>query len=123
MEEPPEDLDNQGVLTYIKKLDTYVSDLADTFLGFACDLEDSALILGKDFDKIRIRAEADHRSLGQDKDMEREHRTVCVSTRNSVELSRNRVEEATAATLKTQVSKIKTLPKNGFHSAGVHQPN
>ena len=39
LEEPPEALDNQGMLTYIKKLATYVSDLASNFLGFVRDAE------------------------------------------------------------------------------------
>ena len=39
LEEPPEGPDNQGVLTCIKKLATYMSDLAATFLDFARDAE------------------------------------------------------------------------------------
>ena len=46
MEEPLEAPENQGMLTYTKNLSTYVSDLAATFLGFACDEEALALVLG-----------------------------------------------------------------------------
>ena len=44
LEEPPEAPYDQGVLTYIKKLATYVSYLAATFLGFARYAEVSALV-------------------------------------------------------------------------------
>ena len=66
LEESPEAPDNQGVMTYIKKLATYVYDLAATFLGFARDAEASALVLGKNLERIRIRSEAAHGRLGQD---------------------------------------------------------
>ena len=46
LEEPPEAPDDQGVLTYTKKLATYVSDLASIFLGFARDEEALDLVLG-----------------------------------------------------------------------------
>ena len=47
LKELPEDPGDQGVLTYIKKLSTYVSDTVATLLGFARDAEVSALVLGK----------------------------------------------------------------------------
>ena len=36
------------MLTYIKKLATYVYDLAENFLGFTRDAKASALVLGED---------------------------------------------------------------------------
>ena len=75
------------MLTYIKKLATNVSDIAATLLGFTHDEEASALVLGKDLEMIRILTEAAHGRLGQDEDMEREHGTVWVAIRNTVELS------------------------------------
>ena len=73
-------------MTYIKKLSTYVSDLAATVLGFACDAEASALVLGEDREIIHIRTEADRGRLVQDEYMEREHGIVWGSIRNAVEL-------------------------------------
>ena len=61
------------MLTYTKTLDTYVLDITATFLGFANDAEASALVLGEDFDRIRIQTEAAHGRLVQDEDIEREH--------------------------------------------------
>ena len=84
LEEPPEAPDNQGILTYIKKLATYVSDLAVTFLRFSRDVEFSALVLGEGLERIRIQTEAARESLGQYEDLEWEHRTVWVSIWNSV---------------------------------------
>ena len=52
------------MLTYINNLATYMSDLVSTFLGFKCDTEASALVLGKDLEMIIIRTEAAHGSLG-----------------------------------------------------------
>ena len=42
------------MLTYTKKLGTYVSDLVVTFLGFTCDVEASALVLVEDLEIILI---------------------------------------------------------------------
>ena len=53
-----------------------MSDIAATFLGFVRDAEESDLVLDEDLERIHIRTEADHGRLGQDEDMEREHRTV-----------------------------------------------
>ena len=94
------------MLTYIKKLATYVSDIEATFLGFACDAEALDLVFCKDLERIRIRNEVAHGRLGQDEDMERKHRTVWGSIRNTVELDQNRAGGATVTTLKMQVSKI-----------------
>ena len=58
LEEPQKAPYDQGVLTYIKKLNTYVLDIADTLLGFACDAEASALVLSEDLDNICIQTEA-----------------------------------------------------------------
>ena len=58
MEDTPKALDDKGVLTYIKNLATYVSDLVATFLGFSRDAEASALVLGEDSQMIRIQTEA-----------------------------------------------------------------
>ena len=58
MEEPPEDPDNQGMLTYTNNLSNYMSDLASKFLGFSRDAEASALVLGEDSQMIRIQTEA-----------------------------------------------------------------
>ena len=76
LEETPEAPENQDILTYIKNLATYVSDLASTFLGFAHDTKASALVLGEYLERIHIQTEAYHGSLGQYEYMEREHRTV-----------------------------------------------
>ena len=38
LEEPLEDPDNQGLLTYIKKLVVYVSDIAATLLFISWDM-------------------------------------------------------------------------------------
>ena len=75
------------MLTYIKKLVTYISDLADTLLGFTHDVEASSLVLGEDLEIICIRNEASHGRLVQDEYMEREHRTVWGDIRNAVELA------------------------------------
>ena len=83
-EEPPEDLDDPGVLTYIKRLTTYLLDLADTLLGFTRDPKASALVLGKDLDRLCIQTEAAHGRLGQDKDTEQEHGTVWGAILNAV---------------------------------------
>ena len=83
-----------------------MSDLAATFLGFARDAEASDLILGKELDMIFIQTEAAHGKLGQDKSLDREHGTLWGAICNSVELYQKRAQEATATTLKTQVSKI-----------------
>ena len=87
LEEPPEAPNNQGMLTHIKKLATYVSDLAANFLGFACDAEASVLVLGEDLEIIHIQTEAAHGRLRQDEDMDQEHGKVWGYTRNAVELS------------------------------------
>ena len=99
------------MLTYTKKLATYVSDLAATFLGLARDAEASALVLGKDLEWICIKNEAAHGSLGQDEDMEGEHGKLWGSIRSAVELSQKRAGEATVTTLKTQVSKMDSFTK------------
>ena len=83
-EETPEAPDNQGMLNYIKKLATYVSDLTATFLGFTRDGEASALVLGEDLEMIFIQTEAAHGRLGQDKDTEQEHGTVWGAILNAV---------------------------------------
>ena len=70
-EETPEAPDYQGVLTYIKNLADYVSDLVANLLGFVRDAEASALVLGEDLDRLRIQTEVDHGRLGQYKDMDR----------------------------------------------------
>ena len=64
LEENQEAPDNQGMLTYIIKLATYISYLAATFLGFARDVEASDLVLGKDLESICIQTEAAHGNLG-----------------------------------------------------------
>ena len=84
LEEPPEGPDNQGVLTCIKKLATYMSDLAATFLGFTRDAEASALGLSKDLERISILTEAAHVRLVQDEDIEQEQGTVWGAIRNEV---------------------------------------
>ena len=71
MKEPLEDQDNQGVLNYINNLFTYVSDLADTFLGVSCDAEDPDLVLGEDVGRLCTQTEVDHGRMGQDEDMDR----------------------------------------------------
>ena len=71
-------------MTYTKKLETHVSDLVATFLGFARDAEASDLVLGKYLESICIRNEADHGRLGQYEGMERKHRTVWGAIRNTV---------------------------------------
>ena len=55
MEEPPEAPYNQGVIIYVKKIATYVSDLAANLLGFARDREAPAELLGKDLDRLSIK--------------------------------------------------------------------
>ena len=124
MEEKPEAPHNQGILTYIKKLATYVSGLAATFLGFAHDAESSALVFGKDLERIRIQTESAHGSLGQDEDIDQEHRILWGDIWSAVELSQKRSGEATVTTLKMQVSKIdsftkKWSPQYGRPSAGL----
>ena len=111
LEEPSEAPDDQGVLTYIKKLATYVYYFAATLLGFTHDAEASDLISGKYLERIYIWTEAAHGRLHQDKDIDREHRTFWVSIWNIVELDQKRTEESTVATLKTQVSKIDSFTK------------
>ena len=69
LEEPLETPNDQGMLTYIKKLATRMSDLVATFLGFAHDAEASALVLGKDLDRLRIQTKASHGRLVQGEDM------------------------------------------------------
>ena len=54
LEEPSEAPDDQGVLTYIKKLATYVYYFAATLLGFTNDAEASDLISGKYLERIYI---------------------------------------------------------------------
>ena len=98
-------------MTYIKTLATYASDLAATFLGFAHDAEESALVLGEDLERICIRTDAFNGRLVQDEDMEQEQRTVWWSIRNAVEFYQKKVGEATVATLKTQVSEIDSFTK------------
>ena len=49
-----------------EKLDTYVLDLASTFLGFARDAELSALVLVEDLERLCIQTEAVHGRMGQD---------------------------------------------------------
>ena len=46
------------MLTYIKTLATYISDLEATFFGFARGAEASALVLGKDLERFFIQTEA-----------------------------------------------------------------
>ena len=58
--EPPEDPDDQVVLTYIKRLDTYMLDLGGAFLSFAGDAEASVLVLGEYLGRICIKTEASH---------------------------------------------------------------
>ena len=58
------------MFTYIKRLATYVSDITASFLGFDRDAEASALVLGKDLERIRIQNEAAHGRMGQDAYME-----------------------------------------------------
>ena len=65
LEELPEYPDDQGMLIYIKKLATYVSDLVDTFLGFVRDAEVSALVLVKDLERLHIRNEVSRGRLVQ----------------------------------------------------------
>ena len=66
MEDTPKALDDKGVLTYIKNLATYVSDLVATFLGFSRDVEASDLVLGEDIDRLCIKNEATDGRMGQD---------------------------------------------------------
>ena len=99
------------MLTYIKKLATYVSDLAATFLYLARDAEASTLVLGKDLERICIKTESAHGSLGQDEDMEGGHGTLWGSIRNAVELSQKRSGEVTFTTLKMQVLKMDSFTK------------
>ena len=73
------------MLTYIKKLATYVSDLSATFLGFAHDSEASDLVLGEDLERICIQNEAAHEMMGQDEDMERAQMTLWLVVWNTVE--------------------------------------
>ena len=77
-----------------------MSDLVSTFLGFKCDREASALVLGKNLEIIIIRTEEAHESLVQDEDTEWKHGTVCGATWNAVELAHKRAGEATVTTLK-----------------------
>ena len=49
-----------------EKLDTYVLDLASTFLGFARDAELSALVLVEDLERLCIQTEAVHGRMGLD---------------------------------------------------------
>ena len=84
MEEPLEDPENQGMMTYIKGIVIYMSDLAATFLGFTRDAEASALGLGKDLERISILTEAGHVRLVQDEDIEQEQGTVWGAIRNEV---------------------------------------
>ena len=60
----------RGVELY-KKIATYMSDLATTFLIFTRDMEASDWVLGKDLDRLQIRNEASNGRLDQDKEMER----------------------------------------------------
>ena len=119
MEEKPEAPHNQGILTYIKKLATYVSDLAATFFGLARDEKAFALVLVKDLERICIKTEAERGSPGQNEDMEGEHGTLWGFIRNAVELSHKRKGEATVTTLKTQVSKMDSFTKK-MESVVVH---
>ena len=112
LEEPPEAPYDQGLLTYIKKLAAYVSDIAATLLGFVQDAEVSAEVLGKDLDRLRIQTEVAHGSLFQDEKMEREHRTVWGVIWKEMELAQKRAEESIVITLKTQVSNIDSFVKN-----------
>ena len=63
LEETPEAPYYQGMLNYIKELATYMSDLAAILLGFASDVEASALVLGEELERILIRTEAAHGRL------------------------------------------------------------
>ena len=54
LKKSPESPDNQGMLTHIKKLVTYVSNISANFLGFVCDEEVSDLVLSKIPERIRI---------------------------------------------------------------------
>ena len=74
------------MLTYIKKLAIYMFDIGAAFLGFARDVEASALLLVKYLERICIRTESDRGRLCQDEDMEQEHGEVWGSIHNSVEL-------------------------------------
>ena len=76
LEEPPEDPDNQGMMTYIKKLAIYVSDLAASFFGFARYAEASALVLGEDLERICIQTKAASGRLVQYKEIDWEYGTV-----------------------------------------------
>ena len=78
-----------------------MSDIAATFLGFARDAEASALVLGKDLEKIRIQTKASHGRLVQDEYIEKENGTFWQANRNTVELAHKRAGEATVTTLKT----------------------
>ena len=55
LEETPEAPDNQGMLTYIKKLAIYVLDIVDTFLDFTWDEEASTKVLVEGIDRICIK--------------------------------------------------------------------
>ena len=80
-------------------------------MGFARDAEASKLVLGKDLERLSIQTDAAHISMGQEENIEQEHRKVWGSTHKLVELSHNRAEEATVTTLKTQVYKIDYFTK------------
>ena len=87
MEEPPQAPYDQGLLTNIKNLATYVLDPAANFLGFTRDAEVSALVLGKELDRFHIQTEADHGRMGQDKDMYWEHGKVWGAINMAYELA------------------------------------
>ena len=53
-----------------------MSDIVSTLLGFARYVQASYRVLGEELDRLHIRTEVYHGSLGQDTDMEREHGTV-----------------------------------------------
>ena len=54
---------------HLKKIATYVSDLAATFLSFTRDAEAPYLVLGEYLERICIQTEAAHGRLIQDEDM------------------------------------------------------
>ena len=96
-------------------------DLAATFLVFARDAEASALVLGKDLDRLHIQNYSSHGSLDQDKDINLEHRTVWGghperSGTVPEEVTRSHNHHIVNAGIKDRL----LYQKNGVRSMGAH---
>lgn len=67
MEEPTGSYDGEGLLPYINKLASYVSNPDVALLVFTQDAEALSQLLADDLDRLLIITEASHGILGQKK--------------------------------------------------------